>query len=237
MNGLLVGCPIYDRAWVLEDWFDRVQDWEQGVGGIHYVFALTPSTDKTAELIAMRAPSATIIECTEGTHGTDRNWNVPERIETLAATRNRLLKWARFLMRAKGLDAFLSLDSDILLPPWGQGQRLLENLQSKDAVSPLVFLGRGPITNVFTERAGVFRRVRDNAHQGCADVLCAAVLMGRQIVQDESVGYAYHRRGEDFAWSQSALEAGYSLGYDFGVRCKHVMDPTQLWTVDRRIGW
>lgn len=234
---LLVGCPVYDRAWVLNDWFDHVDAWADDVGGVRYVFALTPGTDSTAHIIAQRASRATIIEVTEGDHSTDRAWNRPERVATMANTRNRLLKWARHLMRVQSdIDAFLSLDSDILLPE-GQAIRFLNNLQAKDAVSPLVYLGPGHITNAFTLRAGVYRRVKPCTTPGSASVLCAAVLMSRRVVLDESVAYGYDRRGEDFAWSASALAANYTLGYDFGVQAKHIMDPTQLWTVDRRIGW
>lgn len=234
---LLVGCPVYDRAWVLNDWFDHVDAWADDVGGVSYVFALTPGTDRTAETIAQRAERATIIEVTEGDHSTDRAWNRPERVITMADTRNRLLKWARHLMRVQpGIEAFLSLDSDILLPE-GQATRFIDNLQAKDAVSPLVYLGPGHITNAFVLRAGVYRRVKPCTTPGSASVLCAAVLMSRTVVMDESVAYGYDRRGEDFAWSAAAIEAGYTLGYDFAVQAKHIMDPTQLWTVDRRIGW
>lgn len=237
MNGLIVGCPVYDRAWVLEDWFDRVQAWEKGVGGIHFVFALTPGTDDTYGVISRRTSNATVIEVTEGMHSRDRDWNRVERVETMAATRNRLLKWVRHLMRVKGADGFLSLDSDILLPDWAQGERLMDNLRSKDAVSPLVYLGPGMITNVFTDRGGVYRRVRDNANTGSASILCAAILMSPQLVLDEEVVYGFNRRGEDFAWSESARMAGHTLGYDFGVKCKHIMEPDQLERMDKRVGW
>lgn len=230
---LVVGCPYYARGWIVERWFDHLADWPIA----NYVFVFTPGPDTSMITINDRAPNAHIVfSDLKG----ERDWANRVRVMEMVWARNDLLRIARHSLLMDKADAFLSLDSDILVPPWAEAQRLFDNLQVNDAVSPLVFLGPGTITNVFTGPASALRRVKPPPHGhpiGKASVLCAAIAMSRQMVLDTNVFYQYDRRGEDFGWSEMARNFGYQLGYDFSVKFKHVMDPKNLDVVDRRLGW
>lgn len=229
---IIVGCPVYERAWVLNAWFDHLDVACEGYD-IEFVFAYTPGTDDTGEILIERGsqigPTQVMI-VTEGDHSTKRNWANQSRLETMAMLRNVLLDRVIELQP----DCYLSLDSDILVPP-DIFPRLIAGLNSYDAVAPLVFLGSGQISNAFYYQGHVRRRVQIyNALQVC-DVICAAKLMSPEVYNN--VRYGYHPQGEDIAFSDSAKAVGYGLGIDTSLRCKHIMRPDQLEKPDARVGW
>lgn len=228
---VLVGCPVYERAWILPRWFDHIEDALWGYD-VEFVFALTPSRDGTDDLIRERGAAigpTRIFSFLDGTHSTERRWSDKGRIETMVAMRNKLLRDVRY----REPDYYFSLDSDILIPR--DVTKLFEQTDY-DAVSPLAYLGSGSITNAFTNhRNGVRHRVKVYDALQTADVLCAAKVMSPLVY--EQVNYSHHRMGEDIGWSDAAKAAGFKLGIDTSVRCKHVMSPDDLERFDARIGW
>lgn len=225
---VLVGCPVYQRGWILHQWFTHLK--APGVD-ISWVFVYTPSDDGTLQIIERHTADADveIIEVTAGDHSIERNWSRESRIATMVELRNRLLEYAA----RKGLPYF-SLDSDILVPiNW---PFLVENLQEKDAVAPLAYLAEGPVSNAFisvkpNRRAPIYNTLQPVV------AICAAKMMSYRIVADPQVRYSLDPLGEDFAWSKAARTARYNLGFNSSIKCKHIMKPAQLSKIDQRIGW
>jgi hypothetical protein len=218
---ILVGCPVYERGWILPTWFEHLSHVRDDRA--HFVFAYTPGEDNTLDVIeyecGQRGYSFDIITVTDGTHSAERNWQQKGRIQTMADMRNQLLDFAHRMSP----DYYLSLDSDILLPD-GAVDSLCWSVKNTeyDAVSPVTWLSHLPeITNAFYRDKHTLRRVKVMDGLQPADVLCAAICMSREVV--ESTSYDHFPRGEDFAWSESAQVAGFKLGIDTRIKAKHIM--------------
>lgn len=220
---VVVGCPVYERAWVLEKWFSAVESWTDVT--VEYVFAYTPSKDETYAWLTEHTDH--IYEVTEGAHGKERDWANPERIRTLANMRNLLLDKVADME----FDFYFSLDSDIIVPPdtfnpiYGHMRHM-----ERGAISPTVQLAKDhSIINAFVRRRdGYFTRMKPG-YEGRVDVIAAAKLMCAEMVRDPAVRYDYHPLGEDFAWSNAATKAGYPL-YLSREKAKHYMDRRESWT-------
>lgn len=235
---IAVGCPIYERAWILPTWLEHLRAWTDLVD-MELVFVLTPGKDETYDIIDRIdwAPVHTY-EMLSGSHSTKRNWGDKDRLETMVSLREALRREVAVI----GPDFFLSLDSDILVTPPDLSPnniiRLLGDMDDKyDAVAALTFLAPygTDITNAFYMDKHVPRRVKVYGALQPADILCAAVLMSPDVYLQ--VPYEYDRLGEDIGWSRNAKEAGFKLGIDTGVQFKHVMSKEKLHVTDGRIGW
>lgn len=246
---LIVGCPVYNRDWVLPEWYEHLEQWRDHGVDIFYCFV---STGKLPELFH-RIPksrihwTADLWSNPEGVPGLEvggprgqRDWNQPGRIHEMVKLRNQLKRNVGEISRTTflGCEAFLSIDSDILVAPWWESSRLFNDLQGKDAVSPLVYLGVKE-TNAFIRRDPKRQptRVYQTDYMQSVDILCAAKLMSMELTWDQRVRYEFDPRGEDFGWSANARQYRYELAFDPAVRWKHVMNQGQLDSVDRRLGW
>ncbi len=231
-NAIVVGCPVYERAWILDQWFTHLETWPME---LEFVFAFTPGLDDTLDIIQDHAPDATIILAEAGDHSTDRNWGSRSRIETLADMRNALFDHIRQRQPAY----FFSLDSDVLVAPWEDSQRLFESLTgSFDAISPLAYLGPGDVANAFHWRGDHVTRLNSKNRYGIpqvADVLAAAILMTPAAYNSGS--YGYDMLGEDIYWARSVRNEPIKLGFDSSVVFNHVMSEDKLHTNDMRVPW
>ena len=235
MKRVLIGCPVYERGWILPTWlshieqvFDAAQWWQP-----QFVFAYTPSSDDTHRVLDGIAYQKTILYHREGYHTTKRSWPV-QKIETMVAMRNRLLDFA---YETKP-DVYVSLDSDVLVT--SEFIKLLNWAYSNKsgAISPLVYLGPGKTTNAFYFRQGrAAHRLPPDLSLQRVSVICAAKFMGLKLLLDQKVRYEPDSRGEDFGWSKSARKYGYQLYWDPAVAFKHVMARDKLHETDARIGW
>lgn len=228
---LAVGCPIYERAWILPTWLEHLKPW-QDVVDLELVFVVTPGEDATEDIISAIdwAPVHTF-EVLEGTHSKKRNWGDKARLETLVSLREAL----RREVAVHEPDIFFSLDSDILASP--NLAYLIRDLEEYDAVAPLAYLSPtgDVITNAFYYDKHVPRRVKVYDALQPAAILCAAVLMPPEVFA--TVAYEYDPLGEDIGWSRNAVDAGFSLGIDTEVKFKHIMSKENLHVTDKRIGW
>jgi hypothetical protein len=226
-----VGCPIYERGWVLNAWFDALDDWREHVD-LRFLFVYTESEDDTLDIIEKRAGTHIVFPYNDGDHSTKRNWGDQSRLETMADMRN-------FLISQVNLDRpdfFLSLDSDVLVAPWEQSGELFDT--TFDAVAPLVYLGPGDIGNTFHFQGDHHRRVNKARMYGVeqpVDVIAAAKLM-TPLAYRNSV-YGYDKYGEDFYWARQMKIAGIRLAFNSHVIFKHVMSPDKLDAIDLRVGW
>ena len=228
---VLVGCPIYERGWVLNAWFDALDDWRSHVD-LQFHFVYTEGEDDTLDIIRKRAGNHIVFPFDEGDHSKERNWGDKSRLETMADLRNALISQVNLTKP----DFFLSLDSDILVAPWGQSKVLFET--TYDAVAPLVYLGPGDIGNSFHFQGDHNRRIQKTRMYGVeqpVDVIAAAKLM-KPLAYRNSV-YGYDKYGEDFYWARGMKFANIRLAFNSSVIFKHVMSPDRLDVVDPRVGW
>lgn len=231
---VLVGCPVFERDWVLGRWFDHLESWPLELG---FVFAYTPGSDSTLDIIQSRAPDATIIVVEDGDHSVERNWGKRSRLETLADMRNEILRTVRVL----GPDFYLSLDSDVLVAPWEESHTLFNSVRRGgefDAISPLAYLGAGDVSNAFHWRGDHLTRLDKAKRYGVPQpvgVLCAAILMNPAAYNTGS--YSYDMLGEDIAWARSVRRGPVRLGFDSSVVFDHVMSQEQLHVNDARVPW
>lgn len=228
---VVVGCPVYERAWVLNAWFDALDDWREHID-ITFFFAYTDSKDGTRDIIKERADRSLIFEVDEGDHSTERNWGERSRLETLAMLRNHLLNQVEL----SSPNFYFSLDSDILVAPWKTSKVLFET--EYDAIAPLVYLGPGDVANAFYFKGSHHTRVLNNRRYGGeqpVDVIAAAKLMTPKAYTNSL--YGYDKYGEDFFWAKGMKEAGVRLALNSSVVFKHVMDKDRLDVIDPRVGW
>ena len=97
---LLIGCPVKNRAWIMEQWFDHVyRSCSKADIDPIFVFVSGRSSDRTDTIIKNRVSSFAHIEKTltyevELPEGIDRSWS-HARIQSMVSIRNQLLKLVR----------------------------------------------------------------------------------------------------------------------------------------------
>lgn len=246
---IAVGCPIRDRAWIVNDWIEHVRVafevcglkpwWVFGIG-------IGPEGDDGTAKIATNLFKTdngmwTIIH--EPATKDGRNWN-EERYEHLALYRNKLLH----VVQAVQPDYFWSLDSDILVHPVAlmtlldsieqphkvQGeQKMFDAVGGKTYLSPM---SRHITTWANLKRSGMGSGLNRHDSEG---VFACEVIMAIKLMTPAAyhVPYSPHRLGEDIGWSLNCRDAGLTLGWDGRTTSKHVMDPSHVGRVDPRLGW
>lgn len=227
---LLVGCPVAHRDWVLPRWFDHVEA-ACVVADVEPEFVFVcDRRDPSWACIEMLAPDARIVPCVTTRGRDERQWN-PRRYVEMASLRNELLRAVR---QAKP-DAFLSLDSDILLHPAQLGL-LLESLQRFDAVGGRCYMTKTGVkfpSYAMLGKSGSLQRP-DAVGVFEVDVIMAIKLMGPAALE---VHYQVDAQGEDIGWSKACRGHGLRLGWDGRVAAKHVMAPYMLELTDARVGF
>jgi hypothetical protein len=221
MKRVVVGCPIYNRAWILPRWFDSLakQDGYDIIPALVY----TKGTDDTVKIIERekkRGRFKIILteEHTGGTEAEDHDWSSPERVKTVADKRNKLID----LAIGADPDYFLSLDSDCLVPEGGI--RSLEEVLSMklkkgdpySAVSPRVWIWDGAIACMTYEK-GILTLVSRKSH-GVSEVdvpSMSACLMTKKLLEDTAVRFGVFVEGEDFSWDPDRGVNGWSASEVF----------------------
>jgi hypothetical protein len=229
---LIVGCPVYERAWSLPRWFDSVES--QNLRGIEleYLFAYSVSQDDTLKIITQRAPEARFIDVDDLDAFPDRKDSA--RLHVLAEIRNRMLERVREL----DPDYYLSWDSDVLLAPDALDE-LFVAVDDFDAqcVSPLFgMLGGDPRYPSFPSamewlkppmRSDQARHMDPDALLALdqpvpVDINMGVVLMSRQCYQAGE--YRWHAQGEDLGRAQSLEEHGIDRWLAPQARGRHLWE-------------
>lgn len=233
---MLVGCPVTKREWILPVWFEHVETALAGYD-FEYVFALDFGDESSLALIdahagmADRPYSIAYSPQTGGCAGL-RNWHNPHRLEYMVILRNGLLKE----VRRHQPDYFLSLDSDILITR-ESFEKVYDAVASGqyDACAGKAYLSKGDrvVTGASYSRQNGMRRSKAE-YLAPVDVIMAYKLMNPKAY---SVDYKYANLGEDIGWSLSCKADGLKLGYEGTTPVKHVMDPSDLDKVDKRVGY
>lgn len=231
---VLVGAPVHERGWVLPHYFEALR--AQGMD-LEFLFNLGPGEDTTEQVLAREQTQGgwarfEILLDDFGDHHAKRLWYM-KRYETMVRLRNDLLKRVRELEP----DYYLSLDTDILLPP-GAIRTLVQELErvGADGISPLLYMTDSGTRYPNAMRLDRTERVlpTDNTTQ-TVPVAFAAKLMTPALYRE--VDYAAHPSGEDLGWGVAAAQAGFTLAWAPQVKAKHVMNPAMLQRVDPRVGF
>lgn len=234
---LVVGCPVRQRRWVINDWFDHVELATVELGCRPVYAFVGDRADPTMTALEQRCAGqdrqllfAHVDE--DIVQPDERVWN-EGRFRRMVLLRNTLLG----LVRSYGPDRFLSLDSDILL-----GHHTLAGLHQAterfDAVGGVTWMSptgvRQPNVGSLGGASG-FQRI----HAGPQSVIPVGVIMAIKLMTPAAynVNYELHAQGEDIGWSAACRRAGVKLGWDNRWPSKHVMSPADLGKVDVRVGW
>jgi len=218
---IVIGCPIFEREWVLPRWLQSVFNQGLSPGDISFVFGITDGEDNTRELVEKygdKVRDTYIIDCNDQVCFRDRN---PARFYPLAEIRNRMLAQIQEI----NPDYYFSWDSDIMLPENALKQ-LVED--DKDIVSPWVELVPGiPNCVSLIPNTRAFRRNKPIPHYYPkgelypVDICFACVLM-KPVAY--GIMYEWHQGGEDYGWGLNLLEAGIQCWMDSRIEGHHIFN-------------
>lgn len=232
---VVVGCPVSRRDWILPSWWRHV-DTACKNAYLDYEVVMVgdaindPRTFHCAMDLAKEFEvELTWIGVTDARPTDQRVWNWA-RYKRMAELRNYLLEEVRKISP----DAFLSIDSDILL----DFNALVEarDLCSNEAIGMKVYLSEYGLDCpnwAKLGREGTLQRTDANG-RFAVDVIMALKLMSPMAYK---VDYADDMQGEDTGWSKQARKAGVKLIFDGRVASKHVFAPEYLGQIDQRVGF
>lgn len=241
---VLIGCPIYDRAWVLPTWIEFIENQVYPKDKIGFIFELGPDDDSTHDLlwewqnnspyyktfdaqIYMRMKHETHLDGT-------RMWS-SEKYYNMVTLRNNLLE--RATAQSDQFDYYFSLDSDILLEDPLTLSKLINKLEEdpeKNVISPLMYMTpfdtNFPSAMTWADKPG--KRAIRNLHSYNvgetfqADIVMAAVLMQRQVYT--KARYQWHRQGEDLGFATVLNELNFKSFAAWDIYCPHIMNKQML---------
>lgn len=236
MEWVLISAPVYQREWILNDWFATIEAQDFPMGNLGFQFEAGPDDEPTIRSLMdfyNRHPEVRcfdIVINNNETHSShiegQRNWH-RERYATMANFRNNLLERAV----CKSPDRMFSLDTDILLEDPTTISKLYELTKTYDAVSPLCYMTPVDIEfpNVMTwgENAHGYRKTDYPIGELFeADVIMAAVMMSKPVYTNAR--YQYHNQGEDLGWSLSCQSNGFKLFNLSSIYAPHIMSRSML---------
>lgn len=243
MKKILIGCPIFDRAWLLPEWIKRIEAQDYPKDHIGFVFELGPDDDATHDILwqwQIDRPEYKIFDAQiymgvpHSTHPEGcRTWNY-EKFYNMVELRNNLLERATSL--ADQFDYYFSLDSDIFLEDPQTLNKLvaLAEDKSRSVLSPLMYMsgyetlhpsamtwsnGPGSLAERHLEqypRGEIFK----------ADVVMAAVFMQKEVFTN--VRYRFHVQGEDLGFAWALEEEGFDSYAAWSIYCPHIMHRVML---------
>ena len=229
----LVGCPVSDRSWILDHWFDHVYTNFHDINAEPSFIFVVPEWDQKSIDILNRRCDPKIIFSGEPERKDERSWS-NDRIQHLVKIRNLLLDG----VREEDPDFFLSVDSDILLAKDAMSRmmKLLQIHNDAWAVGSKCFLSAAsyahPNMGWFINNGKYRRENYDGIIR--VDILMAIKLMTREAY---NTSYSFHRNGEDLGWSENIKASGGTMYWDGSVTSKHIMKREMLDAVDRRVGF
>lgn len=234
---IIIGSPIYDRAWILPHFFKAVEQQTIDLSQIGFLFECGPNDEETVnalfdwhaehpEVICFDVNINHTVAHQEHQDG-KRKWR-PGRYRQMVKLRNSLLD----RVRAYEPDRYFSLDTDIILEPKNTIERLYEITKEKaDAASPLMFMtpkdSRAPSVMTWVDPGKRAKRLRYPLGEVFeSDVIMAAKMMNRKTYN--MINYEYHRQGEDLGWCKQAQEHGLKLFCVSDLYCPHIMSQKDL---------
>ena len=234
---IVAGCPVAERAWVLQDWINSLRQQEIDAE-LEIVCVYTHSIDSTLDILQRN--DVVVVESPMPTRPWARMmehaWSYYDHeYEYMASLRNEL----RTTAIDRGADMFFSIDSDIFLPKPTSLHTLIVDMLTNEAaaIAPLVnmdqHLQNPPAWNYMDLRfnsVGADRPGEPNVSRPPfqVGVIMAAMLLGPRAML---VPWSNHPQGEDIGWSIRAHRADLKLVIDTAVRCEHRMRYTGVRSV------
>jgi hypothetical protein len=236
---LIIGCPIYDRAWIFPYWMTCIERQSFPLDQIGFVFVASPEDKETIFMLEAwhkRNPQVQVFDIVypenvnhfshaEGS----RHWTI-SKYANMVKLRNCLLE----KVREYSPDYFFSLDSDILLINPNTIELLIAHInEDADAVNPLMFMT--PTGTNYPSTMKWLNEPGKKAHRDFSfplgsyfesDIIMAAKMMSREVYSE--VDYCVHEQGEDLGWSANCHEKGYSLYCASYIYAVHIMSRHML---------
>jgi hypothetical protein len=237
---LIIGCPVYKRDWILDYWFERIENQTFPLEDIGFVFELGYFDDETHDKLFdwhARHPEVQVFDASvdddvlhhhhpEG----HRSWS-HDKYRMMVKFRNSLLQ----KVRCHSPEKYFSLDSDILLENKNTIQILFDlcDREDIDAVCPLMYMTPRdqdyPSVMTWTGEGFRARRVPEKYRIGSlfqADIIMAAKMMSKPVY--DNVGYDFHSQGEDLGWSLQCKQLNYKLWCSSDIYAPHIMSRQML---------
>jgi hypothetical protein len=237
---ITIACPVYKRDWILPAWFYFIENQSYSLDNIGFLFELGTDDQETYEvLLAWKRmhPEVKIFDLEvrddlthsaheEGTRRWDHN-----KYHNMISMRNSLLDKVKEIKP----DAYLSLDSDVLLTNPNTIELLLSHINSgADAVNPLMFMTpfdvRFPSVMSWIPNSGYEKAQRLEKYPlgryFKSDVIMAAKMMSSDVYMNSR--YEFHPQGEDLGWSKSCAEKGYELFCASYIYSPHIMGKSHM---------
>lgn len=239
---VMVGCPIFNRAWVLPKWLDSLAQ-QTPHADIALSFCHTEGNDGTERIIAAeklrdRFRYVDVYNWKGGTEGVTHDWTDLGKLNTIAAKRNKLLELARH----SDAEFYLSLDSDVMVPDGGL-KTLLDTLQvsAAHAVCPKVWIWDAFFVAGRYEKGKVSFLPRKITGIHPVDIVTSgACLMKREVFGNPAVQYGVSVLGTDYGfapgseingwhgsecifWSRTARAANFKLVANCNISFPHKM--------------
>ena len=231
---LLIGCPIYKRDWILNDWIKCLINQSISMDDIGFVFLASSEDIKTISILetwkkyAKRIPYFDILYKDDIPHfehqNNGRQWSI-SKYDNMVKLRNTLLNKVREIEP----DYYFSLDSDILLENPNTLELLVAHIKDgADAVNPLMFMT--PIGTMYpsvmtwrpNDQSKAYRLEKyPLGSYFKSDVIMAAKMMSKKVYQN--INYGIHQQGEDVSWSLSCREHDYNLFCASYIYAPHIM--------------
>lgn len=232
---VLIGCPIYDRAWILTEWFFHIERQDFPLEDIGFIFEAAPDDDETVNALYAFRDKHPELKHFEVNINTDeqhkahpegkRVWT-SDHYSVMARLRNRMLDRVTDI----NPDRFFSLDSDILLENPRTISELVQITSAVDAASPLMYMTKDDMNfpNCMSwceEDGGRAQRLYPHCYPYGSlfqvDVIMAAVMMTRPVYA--MTRYKWHFQGEDLGWADDCAKLGFELYLASYIYTPHIM--------------
>ena len=244
MTKILIGAPIYDRAWILPQWFKAIENQNFPMENLGFVFNLGPDDDSTHDLLwewHEKHPEFIVFDAqvqmkiTHSAHPDEsRVWS-SSQYYNMVFLRNDLLERAEAF--SDQFDYYFSLDSDILLEDPETLNKLVayaEEDSSRSVISPLMFMT--PFDTNFPSAMSWIDKPGGRATRTIekypvgeffeADIVMAAVFMQKNVFK--FVRYQWHMQGEDLGFAAALAEFGFKSYAAWDIYCPHIMHKSML---------
>lgn len=237
---ILIGLPIYQREWIIHDWFRCIEKQSVPLSELGFIFELGDNDEGTHQALWDWHSAHPEVSVFDGIIRTDiqhrhhpegmRIWPKEDFLK-MTTLRNNLLNRVRCLEPER----YFSLDSDILIENPSTIEQLYEITKTTaDAASPLCYMwpqGRD-YPNMMTwadHIGGRAQRPVDQYPIGTdfrSDIIMGAVMMNKAVYN--TVDYRWHKQGEDLGWSAEAARRKFKLYSMTSVYAPHIMHKEQL---------
>lgn len=229
---IMVGCPVRNRDWIIEEYLQAIENQEISKKEIHLAFLLNNSTDNTGCIIKNmtkdKGYGKVDIFTLMGDSYYDRRDN--RDYKYLADVRNRWLT-----MRRRSDEYIVNIDSDVIL-------------KDDDAISRMINTGlpiiSAPVLNLYVAGIGHYNILQYIGNDGFKHIYTPeledfSLFNGDRIIKVGSTGacvsikeevlnsgvhYTFHKSGEDQGFSKMAFKNGYESYCNLDIKTMHVTD-------------